>query len=51
VRYEGKLTKKGTGKGYLSLFHTKLQAGDGGRLPIDQCFAASNWKVAKVKGK
>ncbi|HEX5910357.1 MAG TPA: hypothetical protein VFY44_07675 [Thermoleophilaceae bacterium] len=51
VKYEGKLTRKGTGKGYLSLFHTKLDLGDGGRLQIDQCFAASNWKVQKVKGK
>jgi hypothetical protein len=48
VKYEGKLTKKGTGKGYLSLFHTKLDLGDGGRLQIDQCFAASNWTVKKV---
>ena len=49
VRYEGKLSRRGTGKGYLSLFHTKLDLGDGGRLNIDQCFAASNWKVKRVK--
>ena len=51
VRYEGKLTRRGTGKGYLSLFHTKLDVGSGGRLQIDQCFAASNWTVKKVRGK
>jgi hypothetical protein len=50
VRYEGKLTRKGTGKGYLSLFHTKLDLGDGGRVQIDQCFAASNW-TAKRTGR
>ena len=48
VKYEGKLTRKGTGKGYLSLFHTKLDLGDGGRLNIDQCFAASNWTVKRI---
>lgn len=51
VKYDGKLTRKGTGKGYLSLFHTNLDVGEGGRLKIDQCFAASNWTVKKVKGK
>jgi hypothetical protein len=47
VRYEGRLTRKGTGKGYLSVFMTDLVFGDGGTMQVQQCLGASNWKARR----
>ncbi len=49
VRYEGRLTRKGSGKGYLSVFKTDLVYGDGSTLQVQQCLGASNWKAKRVR--
>ena len=47
IRYEGRLSRKGTAKGYLSLFQTDLVFGDGGTMQVQQCLGASNWKARR----
>lgn len=49
IRYNGTLKPRGTSTGYLSLFHTELWLGEGGRLQSDTCFQAKNWKVRRVR--
>jgi uncharacterized membrane protein YgcG len=44
--YRGRFTKRGTGKGYLSMWHTELWT-DGGFLQSDQCFDARRWTVKR----
>ncbi|HYI37124.1 MAG TPA: hypothetical protein VEX39_10990 [Thermoleophilaceae bacterium] len=49
IRYEGRLTRKGAGKGYLSVFKTDLVFGDGGSMQVQQCLGASNWKAKRSR--
>jgi hypothetical protein len=49
LRYEGKLKPRGTSTGYLSLFHTEVWLGDGGRLQSDTCFQAKNWSARRTR--
>ncbi|HEX5910358.1 MAG TPA: hypothetical protein VFY44_07680 [Thermoleophilaceae bacterium] len=49
IRYEGKLSRSGSAKGYLSLFETDLVFGDGGTMQVQQCLGASNWKAKRTR--
>lgn len=49
IRYEGRLARNGTARGYLSLFETDLVFGDDGTMQVQQCLGASNWKARKKK--
>jgi len=49
VRYEGKLNRNGSAKGYLSLFKTDLVFGEGSSLQVQQCLGASNWKARRAR--
>jgi hypothetical protein len=46
--YRGKLSKHGTSKGYLSLFHTELGLSPDGKLRPEQCYQADNWEAKRV---
>lgn len=49
IRYEGRLSRSGSAKGYLSLFETELMFGDEGKMQVQQCLGASNWKAKRVR--
>jgi hypothetical protein len=49
VKYRGRFRRNGTGAGYLSLFHTEMWIGDGGRFQTDTCYDARNWKVKRTR--
>jgi hypothetical protein len=47
VKYYGKLSKRGTSKGYMSLFHTELGLTSEGKLNPDTCYDAKHFKVKR----
>ena len=47
MTYYGKLRRSGTGKGYLSMFHTLFGLDGAGRISTEQCFDARNWTVTR----
>ncbi len=49
MRWNGRLRRNGTASGYLSLWHTELMLGEGGKLKADQCFQAKNWSARKSR--
>lgn len=49
MRWNGKLSRNGTARGYLSLWHTELMLGEGGKLRADQCFQAKNWSAKRSR--
>ncbi len=49
MRWNGTLSRDGTARGYLSLWHTELTLGEGGKLKADQCFQAKNWSARKSR--
>lgn len=46
ITYRGRLTKRGTGRGYLSLFRTRIWF-EGSGITSEQCFDARNWTVRR----
>jgi hypothetical protein len=44
--YRGKLSLKGTGKGYASAFKSNLMT-SGGRWIVEGCTGATNWTVKR----
>lgn len=49
VKLQGRLSRRGKGRGKLSLFHTELVFGDG--VGIDQCAGANGWTAKRVAGR
>lgn len=46
--YRGRLTRKGTGKGYASAFKAMMNMSSGGRLFMEGCTGATNWTVRRA---
>lgn len=49
MTYKGKLSLKGTSKGYASAYKFSLGVGDGGRYFTDGCTGARNWTARKTR--